>query len=1124
MKQFFLILLVVVSWHVLAAQMSSSENFNLDWKFHFGHAQNPAKDFHFSLTNLFSKTGAAQGTAIDPKFNDSSWQTLQLPHDWAVALPFVNADRFDATSHGYKPVGGHYPETSIGWYRKSFYLPVTDSGKRISIQFDGMFRDAQVWINGFYLGNHKSGYTGVTYDISDYIFFNKNNTLVVRLDATQYEGWFYEGAGIYRNVWLHKQPALHLNQQEMFVHSSQNRTITAEIPVQNFTLTKANCTVEFLLKNREGLTIATSKSAALQVPPFQQATALLKLSANNLRLWSLADPYLHRIQVVLKQNNRVVDSYTLRFGVRTFTVTPNGFFINGVRTKILGTNNHQDHAGIGTALPNYLQYYRIQLLQKMGSNAYRASHHAPSPELLDACDSLGMLVMSEQRLLNSSTEYMQQWEWLLKRDRNRASVFMWSIGNEEGWVQTNGNGKRIAQSLLQKQQILDPTRTATYAADLANVFNGINEVIPVRGFNYREYAVEAYKQNHPQQPIIGTEMGSTVTTRGIYYKDSVEAYVPDNDITAPWWASTAETWWKLAANNHNWLGGFIWTGLDYRGEPTPYQWPNISSHFGVMDVCGFPKNIYYYYKSWWTNEEVLHIGTHWNPSILKNKKDSMVDVWVYSNAQNVELFLNNQSLGKQTMPVNGHLQWKVHYAPGTLKAIGYKKGKRLEATVATTGPAAEVVVTPYKTTFLANGEDAVVVNISAIDKEGRLVPDADHLIQFHISGDAAIIGVGNGNPSSHEQDICLPGQWQRKLFNGKAQLILRAGHKPGIVLLDAESAGLWKGSTELHGIDPKNLEQVKPLAFTKPANIKISSMLGADISFLPELEAKGKIFKNQAGQKTDALSLLKENGFNYIRLRIFHSPDTDSGYAPKTGFCNLAYTLAMAKRAKAAGMQVLLDFHYSDNWADPQKQWGPQAWKGLSGKILEDSLYQYTRQVLLALKAQGTLPNMVQIGNEINHGMVWPYGTIQQVAQLMQLLQAGIAATRSVDANLPIMLHVALGGQLDEVRFFLEQAAIAKLDYQVIGLSYYPKWHGTPEDLQFTIQNIAKAYPQDIIVVEYSHLKQVVNKIAFEAAGSKAKGSCIWEPLNTWERFFDEEGNPNHMLAWYQQFAKEWLR
>jgi len=599
-RHYFFIGLSLFSFSFMHGQ-SLRRHVNIDnnWRFHFGSASNAGKDFNYGINVIFKKTGEAVSTAIDPKFNDSAWRKLDLPHDWAVELPFTNSTSPDVMSHGYKPVGGLFPETSIGWYRKRFNVLNKDSGQRFQIQFDGVFRDANFWINGFYLGNNKSGYVGVAYDVTDYLNYDKENVLVARVDATQYEGWFYEGAGIYRHVWLNQFNNLHIANDGVFIYSkvtANKATISVETTLENKNLSSSKGSVLTYITDRDGKKIAQSIEQPVSLAVNGSKTAKQHLTVADPRLWSLDDPYLYRVVSIVKQNGKTVDSINNRFGIRTIEIKPHGVFLNGKHIKIKGTNNHQDHAGVGSALPDYLQYYRIRLLKNLGSNAYRASHNAPTPELLDACDSLGMLVMDENRLLNSSPEYVDQFKRLLLRDRSRTCVFMWSIGNEEGWVQTQPAGRRITQSLLAIQKELDPTRTSIYAADLANVFQGINEVIPVRGFNYRHFGVADYHRDHPDQPIIGTEMGSTVTTRGIYEKDSVRAYLPDQDITAPWWASRAEEWWPLAAENDFWLGGFIWTGFDYRGEPTPYQWPNVNSHFGVMDVCGFPKNIYYYYQ------------------------------------------------------------------------------------------------------------------------------------------------------------------------------------------------------------------------------------------------------------------------------------------------------------------------------------------------------------------------------------------------------------------------------------------------------------------------------------------------------------------------------------------------
>jgi beta-galactosidase len=1100
-------------------------NLDEDWRFHFGHAADPVKDFNYSIATIFSKSGGAAGTAIDPRFKDSAWRKLDLPHDWAVELPFVNARSFDVMAHGYKPVGGLFPETSIGWYRKQFTVAKRDSGQRFQLQFDGVFRDAGFWLNGFYLGNNKSGYVGVAYDVTDYMRYDKPNTLVVRVDATQYEGWFYEGAGIYRHVWLNQYSPVHIAHDGIFAYSTvkgNEATVTIETELQNQLLSPANATVVSFLTDRGGRKLAASTEQPVRLGISGKAMVKHSLQLMQPTLWSLENPYLYRVVSLVKQGGKVVDSVSQRFGIRTIDIKPNGVFLNGKYVKIKGTNNHQDHAGVGSALPDYLQYYRIRLLKQWGSNAYRTSHNAPTPELLDACDSLGMLVMDEQRLLNSSQEYLDQFERLLKRDRSRACVFMWSIGNEEGWIQGNETGRAIAQTLLAKQRELDPTRVSTYAADMANVFQGVNEVVPVRGFNYRQFGVADYHRDHPLQPIMGTEMGSTVTTRGIYEKDSVRAYVPDQDITAPWWASTAETWWKLAADNDFWLGGFIWTGFDYRGEPTPYKWPNISSHFGIMDACGFPKNIYYYYQSWWTDKDVLHISPHWN---WKGKEGQPIDVWVNTNADDVELFLNGKSLGKKDMPRHSHLKWAVLYEPGTLEAVAYKKGRKLTRKVETTGEPFEIVVSPYKTTMTGDGKDVAVINLSVVDRQGREVPDAAHLLRFSLKGDARIIGVGNGDPSSHEPDkYLIDTAWQRSLFNGKVQVIVQAGKTAGLIQFEAKGEGLKTGATEIMTVHPGKPTPVTTVKYSFPiskgAGRPADKMLGADISFLPQLEARGVKFSD-GGQEKDAIQILKDHGFNYIRLRIFNNPARDSGYSPGHGFCDLEHTRQMAKRVKAAGMKWLLDFHYSDTWADPGKQFKPAAWRGKSFPELTQAVYDYTKEVMQALKADGTLPDMVQVGNEINHGMIWPEGSIGNVDSLAQLIYAGINGVKAVAPATTIMLHAALGGQNDECLFFYDAMVQRQVPFDVIGLSYYPKWHCTLEDLHYNMNDLARRYDKDVIVVEYSHLKKEVNDLAFDVYGGHGKGSAIWEPLNTWEAVFDRQGKSNELLQVYDAINKK---
>jgi beta-galactosidase len=978
------------------------------WRFHFGNAADPAKDFNYGTVAIFSKSGKAEGTAIAPDFDDRDWREMSVPHDWAVELPFENSSDFDVMAHGYKPVGGHYPATSIGWYRKRFVVAPADSGQRFVLQFDGIFRDSRVWVNGFYCCANASGYSGFSVDVTDFIRYGKENMLVVRVDATQYEGWFYEGAGIYRHVWLNQYNPVHIAEDGLFVHSevwgafakstAPEAEVTVETRVVNEKAVAASVDVAAFLTGRNGKVIGKGVAQAVNLGPEESKMVVEKIMVQRPVLGSPDQPYLYRAGAVIRSGGNVVDEEKIRVGIRAIRIDSTGLYVNGQYTKVKGVCNHQDHAGVGSALPDYLQYYRARLLKQMGVNAVRTSHNPPTPEWLDACDSLGLLVLDENRLLNSGPEYLDQFRRLVFRDRSRASVFMWSLGNEEGYVQTRPVGREIALTMMARLKEWDPTRTCTYAADVANVYQGINQVIPVRGFNYRIKGVDPYHTDHPGQPILGTEMGSTVTTRGIYEKDTVRCYVPDEDITAPWWANTAEQWWPLAADRSWWMGGFVWTGFDYRGEPTPYKWPNISSHFGVMDMCGFPKNIYYYYQSWWTDDDVLHISPHWN---WKGKEGQAIPVWVNSNADQVELFLNGKSLGKKDMPRNSHLEWSIPYEAGKLEAVATKKGKRFTASVETTGDPYEVVVTPYKTTILADGKDATVLNISVVDKQGREVPDAENNVRFVAAGDLHIIGVGNGDPSSHEGDKGEDSVAERHLFNGHAQVIVQAGVKPGMYHFTASADSLHQGATDITTIVPGVAHSVlgwKPVGDNGKGKDEligaVDKMMGADISFLPELEARGVKFSDDKGER-DAIQILKDHGFNYIRLRIFNNPARDSGYSPGKGFCDLTHT--MAKRVKAAGMRLLLD-------------------------------------------------------------------------------------------------------------------------------SYYPKWHGTLADLRYNVDDLARQYDKDVYVVEYTQRKQEVNDIAFSVPGRLGKGTCIWEPLNTWERIFERDGKANSLLYLYDELSKEFVR
>jgi beta-galactosidase len=780
---------------------SPREQLSLDrgWRFHLGDASSAEKDFGYGTGAAFAKAGDAVGAAR-PEFNDSSWTRVNVPHDWVVEQQFVRSDDDDVLQHGFKPVGRRFPQTTIGWYRRAFSIPASDTERRLAIRFDGVFRDCTVWLNGHYLGRHMSGYGEFGYDVTDYIHYGGSNTLVLRVDASQYEGWFYEGAGIYRHTWLIKQNPLHIPEYGVYLEtalSTSNATVNIRTSVDNQGSSDMECTVKSIVLNGDGRPVASNTGRGVSIPPGGQRNIVGVLRVVHPQIWSLDSPRLYSLVSLVLSGEKILDSVVTQFGIRTIRFDKDeGFFLNGIPVKIKGVCCHQDHAGVGSALPDRLQYYRIERLKEMGCNAYRTSHNPPTRELLDACDRLGMLVMDENRLLGSTPELMNEWETLVRRDRNRACVIIWSLGNEEFKIQSNDTGRRIALSMMARLRELDPSRLCTFAANNGNHYEGINSVVPVRGFNYLAVSdIDKYRRDHPGQVLLGSEEASTVSTRGIYANDTTRGYVCDYDSVAPNWGATAERLWKFYASR-TWLcGAFVWTGFDYRGEPTPYGWPCINSHFGIMDVCGFPKNNYYYYQSWWSDRDVLHIFPHWNWQPGKK-----VAVWAQTNCDSVELSLNGASLGRRQVPRNGHVAWSVSFVPGLIEARGWRGSRILTDRRETVGTPARLLLTPDRGTIRADGEDVSVVTVTALDSSGREVPLANNMIQFGVQEEGKIIGVGNGDPSSHEPDKCTPGSWQRSLFNGRCMVIVQAGLFPGTITLRASSAGIQPDSISIRSV------------------------------------------------------------------------------------------------------------------------------------------------------------------------------------------------------------------------------------------------------------------------------------------------------------------------------------
>jgi len=741
------------------AAASPREHLSLDagWKFHLGD------DWPDALR--LDKAGSSGGPASE-KFNDTAWRALDLPHDWAIELPF---DKSSDGSHGFKPVGPGFYKNSIGWYRRTFELPAADDGKRIWLTFDGVFRDATVWVNGWLVTRHEGGYYGFREDITDIVRFGGKNLVTVKVDASKFEGWFYEGAGIYRHVWLDKTAPVAIAPDGVFVWSEfpdntnnvpeGNANVGFETKLINAQTHSVTAVVEYDVYTPEGQTVGGIQHDPVELNP-SSTTELVStnpiLSVRAPILWSPENPKLYKLVTTVSVDGKMVDQKETAFGIRTVGFDKDkGFLLNGKHYELYGTCNHQDMAGVGAALPDALQEFRVKKLKEFGCNAIRTSHNPPTPELLDACDRLGMIIMDESRLLGSDAQNLAKWESQIRRDRNHACVGIWSVANEEFSVQASPQGGNVARTMQNLVKSLDPTRPVTYAAPQGDTFDGINGVIEVRGWNYHVgQDMDNYHAKHPDQPNVGTEQASTVCTRGIYANDKARGYVSAYDDNAPSWATTTEKWWSFFADRPWLSGGFVWTGFDYRGEPTPYSWPCINSHFGILDTCGFRKDLAWYYESWWTTNTVLHLLPHWN---WPGKEGQAVRVDALSNCKSVELFLNGASLGKQAMKPNSKLSWQVNYAPGTLSAKGFDDAGKViaETKVETTGEPAAVQLTPNRTTINADGEDVSVITVSVTDDKGRIVPVAGNKINFAIEGAGKILGVGNGDPSCHEPDTFI---------------------------------------------------------------------------------------------------------------------------------------------------------------------------------------------------------------------------------------------------------------------------------------------------------------------------------------------------------------------------------
>lgn len=775
------------------------------WRFHLGHAADMARDFGFGRNQrTFAKAGAATADAAMAKYDDSGWTEVRVPHDWAVDLPFAPPnppapkETEDAVAaHGFKAIGRDHPGNSVGWYRRALDIRPADRGRAIWLEFDGVFRDSIVFVNGYVAGGSDSGYAPFKVEIGDFLDYDGGpNVVTVRCDASLGEGWFYEGAGIYRNVALVSAAPVHVPMWGVFVRAEPGTagalvSITTE--VRNDRAVPANVSLRHVIADAdrsgqmvEPVAVALAARAERSV---EQAVTLPRP-----RLWSVDTPHLYRLITSILVDGEEVDRVETLFGVRSIAFdAQRGFFLNGQRVSLLGSCNHQDHAGVGSAIPDALHAWRVEQLQAMGSNAWRSAHNPASQALLDVCDARGMLMITEARLNSTSAEAIDQLDRLVRSSRNHPSIILWSVGNEEPH-QGTATGANISAEMVARVKALDPTRPTTQAFD-QHFGKGATRVVDVVGFNYRIDKIEAFHAAHPDIPVIGSETGSTVSTRGEYATDAARHIVRAYDTEHPWWASTAEEWWTIVAERPYIAGGFIWTGFDYRGEPTPYAlWPSVSSYFGVLDLCGFPKDGFHYYRSWWRAEPMVHLLPHWS---WPGKEGQPIEVWAYSNCDEVELFVNGRSAGRKAMRRGGHLVWSVPYAAGSIEARGFRAGRQIARDRrVTAGAPARVVLTSDRRRIKGDGRDVAMIRAEIVDRAGVMVPTASNLVDFTLSGPARLIGVGNGDPTSSEPDHAP----RRKAFNGLAQAIVQSDPKLGPIRVTATAAGLRGTTLTLDGV------------------------------------------------------------------------------------------------------------------------------------------------------------------------------------------------------------------------------------------------------------------------------------------------------------------------------------
>lgn len=787
----------------------SVENIDQGWRFSTGHAADPRLDFGCGTEyfNYLTKAASIHNEGpYAPEFDDSRWAEVDLPHDWVVDLPFSPEA---SHSHGYKCVGWQYPESSVGWYRRRLDITEQDRGRHVVLRFDGIFRDAQVWVNGFWLGREPSGYAVQIYDITDYLDFDGDNIVTVRADASMEEGWYYEGGGIYRHAWLERMEPLHVAPLGTFVYCTvqepfDRAEIHIETTVENSSHHAVRYTVRHTIVDSEGREAAFADAGPQEeLSPGQSRQDSRCIVLTEPHLWSCDDPYMYSVVTRVETDGRQADLCTTLTGIRSVEFDPDrGLLLNGRRVALHGVNLHQDHAGVGAAIPDELYAYRLARLEEMGCNAIRTSHNPASPVLLDLCDRKGILVIEENRLMGINDEHMRLLERMIRRDRNHPSIILWSVGNEEWGIEGNDRGRRVARTMCDRCRLVDPSRQAT-AATAGGIC--LPEGLDVVGYNYVvQNPIDQMRAIHPDRCALGSEETTGCGTRGVYFDDSDNGRMQSlNRAGVDGTMNVISRGWRFY-DSRPWLAGeFFWTGLDYRGEPNPLKYPATGSSFGIMDYCGFAKDEYGYLRAWWREEEPqIWLLPHWN---LDGHEGEEIEVWAYTNCDRVELTVNGRSMGRRDVERGGYASWRVEYRPGYIEARGWRDGKRAAVQrIETAGEPRGIVMRGSGAGGSRRG-DVVIYDIDIVDERGRIVPTADTRLEVSVGEAVRILGVGNGDsawrgaerPADRE---CRRFEWPA--FNGHAQLIVEAAadgtENKSISVQAAGGKTLRAASAELH--------------------------------------------------------------------------------------------------------------------------------------------------------------------------------------------------------------------------------------------------------------------------------------------------------------------------------------